>query len=223
MANSPFIADLLKKAKKANMSETTISADPKMFRYFHNWLYDKDGAFTYKAHDFYRSENSLGYPFNPLINLYMLAYELRVPSFVNAVLQKIMEVHRETNQVADKTTIELLYREHQQSLPIHALFVDQVSFHVHEDDVLGWENLDFLRAVAHRLVLIRDGSSQKPISKAYFIIDIADPEPEPEAMEEDDDDDDCVIVSSQPAPNPGRASRAPTVKRECSTTAFVEA
>lgn len=213
-ANSPFIADLLKKAKKANVSEITVSADPKKFRYFHNWLYDKDGTFTYKAHDFYRSENSLGYPFNPLIALYMLAYELRVPAFVNAVLQKIMEAHRETNQVAQISTIDLLYKEQQQSLPIHSLFVDQVAFHVHKDDILGWENLDFLRAVAHRLVLLRDGSSQEPTSKAYYITEIADPEPE--AMEEDYDDD-CVFLSSQPAQNPGRASRAPTVKREHST------
>lgn len=148
----------------------------------------------------------------------MLAHQLRVPSFANAVLQKVIEVRRATEQVCDSSTIALIYEEKLQSMAILSLFVDMVAFHVHRDNVLEWENLDFLKAVAHRLVVLRDESRQipsQPMANVYFITDIADPEPElePEGMEEDDDDD-CVFISSKPAPNAGRTSRAPTLKRE---------
>ncbi|KAE9966156.1 hypothetical protein EG328_009121 [Venturia inaequalis] len=215
-ANSPYISDLLKKAKKESTAEVSIPADSGLFRYFHNWLYDKDGSFSYKALEWHRSETCPGYPYNPLIGLYMLAHELRVPSFANAVLQKAMVVRQDTNQVCDESTINLLYDEHLQLMPIHTLFVDMVAFHVHRDDVLDWDKLEFLRCVAHRLVVLRDDSGKtpsQPRSSTYFITDI--PDPVSEAMEaDDDDDDDCVIISSNLAPNTGRTSRAATVKRE---------
>ncbi|TLD30115.1 hypothetical protein E2P81_ATG06768 [Venturia nashicola] len=220
-ANSPYIADLLRKAKRENVTEISILADPRLFKYFYTWLYDKDGLFLYKALDFH-GPISPGYPYNALIRMYMLAHELRVPSFANAVLHKAMEVHRAMDQVCDASTITLLYKEELQRKPIHTLFVDMVAFHVHRDEISDWDNLDFVKAVAYRLVVLRDDSPKTPSppsSKIYFISDIPDPEPEPEAetepgaIEEDDDDDDCVFISSNPA-NAGRASRAPTVKRE---------
>ncbi|QDS69938.1 hypothetical protein FKW77_001936 [Venturia effusa] len=217
-ANSPYLADLLEGTKEEIVIKMSIPSLARLFKYFHSWLYEKDGCFLYRPYDWYHAETQHGYPFIPLIRLYMLAHELRVPAFANAVLQKTMEVLKKTGQVCDASTVNLLYKQQLQSLPIHSLFVDMVAFNVHKDDILECENLEFLKAVAHCLVEIRDDSRQRPsqpISKTYFITTISNPEPEPEpqAMDEEDDDD-CVIISSQPAANPGRTSRAPTVKRE---------
>lgn len=218
-ANSPYIADLLKEAKKANITGISIPTEPRLFAYFHAWLYDKDGTFLYKAHDFYLEESALGFPYNPLVKLYLLAYVLRNPSFANAVLKKIVQVRQETDQVGDVSTIELIYKEGQQGQKIHTLFVDLAAWYVHEANVVECENLQFLRAVAYRLVQIRQDLLKKPVPKDYFITEIAGPERE---VLQENDDDDCVIISSQPAANAGRASRAQTVKRERST-ADVEA
>lgn len=134
-----------------------------------------------------------------------------------------MEIRQTTDQVGDVSTIAMLYKEELQGQKIHTLFVNMAASYVHEDNIIESEKLEFLRAVARRLVQMRDGSCTQPTANEYFITDVADPEPEPKPeAAEDDDEDDLVFVSSRPAKNPGPASRASTIKRERSA-ADVEA
>lgn len=140
----------------------------------------------------------------------MLAFKLRVAPFANAVLVKIIDVHKESHQTADESTISMLYKEQQTAFPIHKLFVDQAAHYADEEAFSEYKNLDFVKKVAQRLVSIREKQCRKPQPQSYFIENITEPEPDEE------DDDCCIIIGIRSAPN-GRPA-PPVVENERSDT-----
>jgi hypothetical protein len=204
-ANSPFLANMIRKKEKF------VDDKAPLFHYFYAWIYDRDGSLNFSPNQFSR-------PYARLVCLYILAYKLRAPAFVNAVLSEIIQTYKTTKTVVDNQTIKLVYEEGLQDHEIHELFADQIAHFGQATDITAFDNLDFAKAVSERLLLIRDSQRRHPAPNHYYIIKFREPEPEDD--DNDGDDDDCVFVSENSAPG---APRQPSiagarVKREMSAT-----
>jgi hypothetical protein len=198
IANSPHLADLLKKVKL-----TLDSLDPALFQMCNAWMCKMDGTFVYKPTLHMRARDP-GFPYTPLVRLFILAVKLRVAAFANAVLLKIVEVYQHFDQVADNTTISLIYKEKLEDQPIHTLFVDMAAHFTNKSEFVSYENLHFANAVIQRHILIRDDECKLPLPQDYYIRQIDDPE-------------DCVFVRAEPATNP-LSTPGPSIKQEHSAT-----
>jgi hypothetical protein len=203
VSNSPFLAEIVKQAQPK-----LPTVFPSIFRYFVQWVYDKDGHFDYLPDSHFQKKTSPGHPYLPLIRLYTLAHKLRTPTFANAVLKKIIETHKDQGAVVDNHSIKFLYHQKQQNLEIHDLFVHQVSYYADEADLESYDNFTFVKAVLGQLPAIRDNHRPKhPGLEAYCITEIDDP-------------DECVFVSERPAPTPEPPTTQPPRFTASTSTIF---
>jgi hypothetical protein len=178
--------------------EKIVDDKATLFGYFYAWIYDRDGSLTFSPSRFSR-------PYARLVSLYILAYKLRAPPFVNAVLREIIQTCKATKTVVDNKTIKLVYDEGLQENEIHELFADQVAHFGKATDIEAFDNLDFAKAVLGRLLLVRDNDRRHPTPDQYYITKFQESEPE-------DRDDDCIFISENLSPGATR------VKREKSMT-----